>query len=144
MFKNILLATDLSNNSNIVAARAKQMADMCGATLSVVYVLEYTPVVYGGEEFAITPNDDLMQTVETNAQNSLKQLGKDLSIPSERLHLITMDSVKHAVVKLAEKLNTDLIIVGSHGTHGPALLLGSVANAILHAAKCTVLAVRIQ
>jgi universal stress protein A len=37
----------------------------------------------------------------------------------------------------------DLIIIGSHGRHGIRILLGSTANAILHSAKCDVLAVRV-
>ncbi len=44
---------------------------------------------------------------------------------------------------LAEKLSADLIIVGSHGRHGLALLLGSTANGVLHGAKCDVLAMRV-
>ena len=35
------------------------------------------------------------------------------------------------------------IVVGSHGRHGLALLLGSTASGVLHGAKCDVLAVRI-
>ena len=38
----------------------------------------------------------------------------------------------------------DLIVVGSHGRHGLALLLGSTADAVLHHAKCDVMAVRLQ
>ena len=37
----------------------------------------------------------------------------------------------------------DLIVVGSHGRHGLALLLGSTANGVLHGATCDVLAVRV-
>ena len=47
------------------------------------------------------------------------------------------------VLEEVERLKADLIIVGSHGRHGVRLLLGSTANAILHGAKCDVLAVRI-
>jgi len=36
------------------------------------------------------------------------------------------------------------IVVGSHGRHGLALLLGSTANDILHGAPCDVLAVRLK
>ena len=38
----------------------------------------------------------------------------------------------------------DLIVIGSHGRHGLALLLGSTANSVLHHARCDVLAVRLQ
>ena len=35
-------------------------------------------------------------------------------------------------------------MVGSHGRHGLALLLGSTANDVLHGAPCDVLAVRLK
>ncbi|MFT4825328.1 MAG: universal stress protein A [Halioglobus sp.] len=44
--------------------------------------------------------------------------------------------------RAAKEISADLIVVGSHGRHGVQLLLGSTANAILHGAKCDVLAVR--
>jgi universal stress protein A len=53
-------------------------------------------------------------------------------------------TVRHEVVKLAEKLKADLIVVGTHSHHGIDALLGSRANAILHNAKCDVLAVRVK
>ena len=40
--------------------------------------------------------------------------------------------------------DVDLIVVGSHGRHGFALLLGSTSTGVLHGAKCDVLAVRIR
>jgi len=142
MIKHILLATDLSENSNIVADKAKQMAEMLQAKLSILYVLEYRPVVYGGGEFSLPVDTELMALFEKNARNSLEQLGSDLNVAVEDQYF-AVDSVRQAVIDLAESLGSDLIIIGSHGTHGPALLLGSAANAILHAAKCDVLAVRI-
>jgi len=47
------------------------------------------------------------------------------------------------ILQLAEDKQVDLIVIGSHGRHGWKLLLGSTANAVLHEAKCDVLAVRI-
>ena len=46
-------------------------------------------------------------------------------------------------VQRANAKGADLIIVGSHGRHGLALLLGSTANGVLHGATCDVLAVRV-
>jgi universal stress protein A len=45
---------------------------------------------------------------------------------------------------LATEQNCDVIVVGSHGRHGLALLLGSTANDLLHGAPCDVLAVRLR
>jgi universal stress protein A len=38
----------------------------------------------------------------------------------------------------------DLIVLGSHGRHGLAVLLGSTARSVLNGAGCDVLAVRIK
>lgn len=143
MIKKILLAVDLSASSEVVAERAKEIATKYGAELSIIYVLEYHPAVYGGGEFSIPIDDELMGVFEKNARKALAEMAKSLDIPTERQYF-AIDSVKRGVVDIAEKLNIDLLVIGSHGTHGPALLLGSAANAILHAAKCNVLAVRIK
>ena len=55
-----------------------------------------------------------------------------------------MGSPKTEIVRVANENKVDLIIVGSHGRHGLALLLGSTANGVLHHATCDVLAVRLQ
>jgi universal stress protein A len=48
------------------------------------------------------------------------------------------------IMNLVAEIGADLIIVGSHGRHGLAMLLGSTANSILHHAKCDTLAIRID
>lgn len=142
MFKNILLATDLSVVSHVVAGKARDLADKFGAKLSVVYVLEYTPIVYGEGEYSISLDSELMQVFEKNAKNALIQLGKDFGIP-EAQQFLEIGSTRHAVIDIATKINADLLVIGSHGKHGIQLILGSRANTILHAAKCTVFAVRV-
>lgn len=142
MKKHILLATDLSDNCHVVAQRAKQIANVFGAQISIVHVFEYRPVFYSVGEFELPIDVDLLASMEKNARAALEQVGKKLGVPHERVYF-EKDSIVHSVVELADKLGVDLIVIGSHGTHGPALLLGSVANTILHAAKCDVLAVRI-
>ena len=46
-------------------------------------------------------------------------------------------------VSVPDEILADLIVVGSHGRHGLALLLGSTASGVLHGAPCDVLAVRV-
>ena len=53
-------------------------------------------------------------------------------------------NVAHRVHALATDIGADLIVVGTHGKHGLQLLTGSTANAVLHGARCDVLAVRVR
>jgi len=57
--------------------------------------------------------------------------------------LLVSGHIETEVHRVAIELSTDLIVVGSHGRHGLALLLGSTSNGILHGATCDVLAVRV-
>jgi universal stress protein A len=65
-----------------------------------------------------------------------------LQIPEDHQHLI-FGRPEAEIHRVAEELEADLIVVGSHGRHGLALLLGSTANGVLHGAKTDVLAVRV-
>ena len=142
-YKHILLAADFSENGEAIAKRAKEMADTFRAKLSVVHIVDYLPITdatYG----PIIPYDmDLTTELMDAAKQRLAELGKKLSI-DEASQWLEMGSPKLEVVRIAEENNVDLIIAGSHGRHGLALLLGSTVNGILHHATCDVLAVRLQ
>lgn len=140
-YKHILLATDLSNETDKIADHAKAFAERTKAKLSIIHVVEHTPIVYGGGEFSVPLDINLEETLTENAKLALAHLGKRLGI-SEKDQYVETGSIKIAVVNLAEKLGTDLIVVGTHARHGLEKILGSTANAILHAAKCDVLTVR--
>lgn len=142
-YKHILLATDLSEESEKVATKASNLATRSNAKLSVVHVLEHTPVVFGGGEFSIPLDMSLEEQLTQNIQKALAMLSSRFHIHEENQY-IAHGSVKKEIIELADKLKIDLIVVGSHGHSGIEVLLGSVANAILHTAKCDILAVRIK
>ena len=52
----------------------------------------------------------------------------------------TSDSAGHAIVKRAEKMGAEMIVLGSHG-HGALkrTILGSTTNYVLHHAKVPVM-----
>jgi Universal stress protein UspA and related nucleotide-binding proteins len=77
------------------------------------------------------------------AKKNLTKLGEKLVVTEDRRWL-EMGSPKTEIVRVANENKVDLIIVGSHGRHGLALLLGSTANGVLHHATCDVLAVRLR
>lgn len=143
MIKHILLATDLSVNAEKVAKKAKDLAEKYNAKLSIVHVLEYSPIIYGNGEFSLPMDIEVINSIENHAKKSLQKLGKKFDINEKNQHIANNHSIKGYIVELTEKLKIDLIVVGSHSKHGPELLLGSTANAILHIAKCDVFAVKI-
>ena len=142
-YKHILLAADFSEHGDIVAERAKDLADQYQAKLSIIHVMDnllVTDTAYG----STVPFDlDLTAELMAAAKIRLAKLAAKLAIP-EQNHWLEIGSPKLEIVRIAEENDVDLIVVGSHGRHGLALLLGSTANGVLHHAKCDVLAVRIK
>lgn len=58
--------------------------------------------------------------------------------------LCSAGAAKHEIVEFARRDGVDLIVIGSHGLHGPAVLLGSTTDGVLHRAPCDVLLVRVR
>ena len=139
-YHHILVAIDLSPRSLLVLKRASKIAHQNKATLDIVHVIEHSPIAYGGE-FSLPVDVNLEQTIEAKVRELLIDLGDQFNIPPPNQHILE-GSVKHSVIELGKKLTTDLIILGTHGHQGIGKLLGSRANAILHAANCDVLAIR--
>lgn len=147
MYKHILFATELTESKNYIEDKVTQLQQLTQAKLSVIHVVEPVPNVYYGGVYGVIPGLDPVDSIgttkllETQAKKSLQPLVKRLNITEQDLH-IPIGQTSGEILDFAENENVDLIITGSHGVHGLKLLLGSTANAILHGAKCDVLAVR--
>lgn len=142
LYKHVLLAVDFYDQEQLVKIRARQLAEQNQAQLSLIHVVENLPITdaaYGPIPF----DTDLTQEWLEASKRRLQKLGEELGIPEQRQWL-EMGSAKLEIVRVAEENQVDLIVVGSHGRHGLALLLGSTANGVLHHAGCDVLAVRLH
>lgn len=137
----ILAAVDLSEEAGQLAEKAVRIAALHNAQLHLVHAIEPLSFAYGGD----IPIDfsSIQEEIQQQAETQLHALCSKHGIPLERLH-ITLGRPENEIHALADKLHADLIVVGSHGRHGLALLLGSTANGVLHGAKCDVLAVRVE
>jgi universal stress protein A len=134
-YQHILLTTDLTGFSKAAEDKALELAKQFKARLSLVHIVEPIPA-YAYPGFA-----DLETPILDQAKEQLAAFGARLQIAPVDQH-IEFGSVKAQVVEIADKLNADLIIIGSHGRHGLGLLLGSSAHAIVNHAHCDVLTVR--
>lgn len=140
-YKTILVAVDLSEDAAPLADKAKRLAALHNAELHVIHAIEPLSFAYGGD----IPIDfsSVQEEIQQQSETQLQALCSRLGIPLPNLH-IALGRPENEIHALAEKLKADLIVVGSHGRHGLALLLGSTANGVLHGAKCDVLALRVS
>jgi len=141
-YQHILIAVDLSEECTPVLQRAEEIARNTKARLSIVHIIEPMAMAFGGD----VPMDlTLIQQQQfEQAKTSLAKLAEQYpDISEDQRHLI-FGQPRQEIHRLATEHECDLIVVGSHGRHGLALLLGSTANDVLHGAPCDVLAVRLQ
>ena len=139
-YKHLLVGLDLTSESEEVAEKALSMKHALSAKLSIVHVIEPLSVAYGGD----IPMDisNIQEQIHETAEKQLGEFSHYFDIEKSDQHLV-FGRPETEIQALASAIDADLIVVGSHGRHGLALLLGSTANGVLHGAPCDVLAVRV-
>lgn len=142
-YQHILFAVDFGDHIDQVTARVVDLTARYQAKLTLVHVVENVPVTDAGYGPIIPFEIDLTEQMVAAAEQRMAKFAEQLGLPKENA-LIETGSPKAEIIRVAEDNKVDLIVVGSHGRHGLALLLGSTASSVIHHAKCDVLAVRLS
>jgi universal stress protein A len=142
-YKHVLLAVDFSEHGADVAEKARTLANTYQAQLSIVHVLDNIPMPDTAYGTVISLTEETEDALLEAEKAKLMQLGDQYNVELANRWLM-WGIPKQEIIHIAEQEQVDLIVVGSHGRHGLALLLGSTANSVLHYAKCDVLAVRLR
>ena len=135
-YQHIVAAVDVYEKQQAALQRAVELAKSYQATLDVVHVAPQIVV-------NIPYSADVQTNLEAEAKQRLDVLVAGIKLPGVKAHSV-VGSAAREVVKVAQAVKADVIVVGSHGKHGVDLMLGSTANAIVHHAACDVLTVRID
>src|SRR5258707_11994774 len=122
MYKHILFATDLSDESDFVIAKVRTMRGYTNAKLSLIHVVEPMP----GYSYAYLGIEDIEGQLIEEARNALAKVGTALSVDTKD-QWVEVGPTKSKIQSIAEDTGVDLIVCGSHGRHGLSLLLGSTA-----------------
>lgn len=140
-YRHIIVGLDLSEESSQVLDRAISMAQAYSAQLSLAHVIEPLTFAYGGD----IPMDlsEVQDQLQQQATEQLSRMAQKVGVPDVRQHVVIGQPATE-MHRLAKDQQADLIVVGSHGRQGLALLLGSTANGVLHGAETDVLAVRVK
>jgi nucleotide-binding universal stress UspA family protein len=137
-WRHILLATDLSGNSEAAENRALELSLAYESKLTILSALEGPSCLYGevGALGCRMPED------RTHILEDLQTQAASWGIAAETV--IRQGESSRLVVETAKELGVDLIVMGSHGRTGLIrLLLGSVTEKVIGAAPCPVLVVKV-
>lgn len=141
-YQHVLLAVDYTKHSVYVAEKARVLANKYQAKLSVIHVLDNIPMPDTNYGTVIALDQISADELLEAEKIKFMELGDQLAIDVVNRWMVWGIPTQE-IINIADQEQVDLIIVGSHGRHGLALLLGSTANSVLHHAKCDVLAVRL-
>lgn len=136
----ILLAIDGSEQSEAAIAEIAQLPWQLKPEVTVVTALTDTPNDFIPADGGIALHKAEVESAEKSfarAQERLKPFVQSIEHVVERLH------PRRLILKVAEQLDCDLIVMGARG-HSAAYraLLGSTADYVTNLAKCPVLIVR--
>lgn len=142
---NILVAVDLSPASEKVVAAAGRVAKLTGASVYILHAAEPEPDFVG--------YDAGPEVVRTQVAHELRREHREVQALAENLREADLDATALLVrgptveitLKEAEKLEAELIVVGTHG-HGAVydVLIGSYSAGIIRKSKLPVLVVPIR
>ncbi len=144
-YRKILVAIDLTDEAQQVLDKAREVMQQNAAELSLIAVVKPINQIYSGFDVAALSADAAL--IETDAvkqtEKRLSEHCKALGIASQRAY-VGRGNPAYEIRAMAEQLQVDLIVMGTHGRHGLGLLLGSTATGVLHGCPCDVLTVRIK
>jgi universal stress protein A len=141
IYSRILLAIDLHADSIGVGRRARDLAALMGAELTVLHVVEYVPVEPVGE--TMMPPVQLLDELAASARERLRALCADIGVDADHQR-VEVGIVKAEIVRVARAMHSDLIVLGARERHGLSIFVNYTEDTVLHAAPCDVLAVRVS
>lgn len=139
-YRRILAAVDLDEHSQLVLSRAKAMAGLTGAQLTLLHVVEYVPVEPMGE--ALLPAVSIEEELVAGARTRLAELATAAGLADAAQQVIA-GTIKTELLRKTREWPADLVVLGSRERHGLALIVNQTEDAVLHAAPCDLLAVRL-
>jgi universal stress protein A len=138
-YKKILAAVDITDGSERIAERARDMAQRYGAEVILLHVVEYVPVEPMGE--ALLPAVQIEGELVERATKRIAELAAKAGLEQAE-QLVHAGNIKAELVRVAQERGVDLIVLGSRERHGLSIMFNQTEDTILHAAPCDVLAVR--
>jgi len=136
--RTILHPTDFSQSADQALLLASSLARDHGAGLIILHVAIPPMSAYGGVMTPPPPPQDYRRL----AEEQLHQVQVP-GTPIEVERRLEVGLPAEVILRVAQEVHCDLIVMGTHGRTGLGrLLMGSVAEQVLRQARCPVLTVK--
>jgi nucleotide-binding universal stress UspA family protein len=117
-----------------------ELAKALGAELAYVFAVD--PAQSVAPESGV-PAGELIALAEQDAKRLLARFRQRASQEPPPLEFVAVGKPASVIVTTAKEWPADVIVIGSHGRLGvERMMLGSVAEAVMRHASCSVLVVR--
>lgn len=159
-FLRILTATDFSNNSQDALEYAVTLAKTFGSDLYLLHVFQEPITLPSAEDpsvrkrMAIVENrakgkaapelGEWLLDIQNEARAHLGSLVEEIRAQTPRVQSVFKTGTPYIeIVRAAEEVQADLIVLGTHGRTGIAhVMIGSVAERVVRNSSCPVLTVK--
>ncbi len=143
MYKRILVPLDGSTLSEAVLPHAEKLARALDVEIVLLHVDVSPAPTFDPHESPLTPPEEI-KIMHTDEKNYLKNVCSKLEREGLRVTYFLRDGVvAETIMETAEIEQADLIAMTTHGRTGMLrLLLGSVAEQVVHRSKIPVMLIR--
>jgi nucleotide-binding universal stress UspA family protein len=143
-FHRIVIPADFSNSSEEAWALAQRVAESLGSEVVLVHVFAELPH-YGDAPLGHTDTTGrAFETARKWTSEALEKMAARAREKGIKVRTVMRTGVPHQeIVDVVTNEGADLVMMGTHGRSGLSrVLLGSVAERVIHFAPCPVLTVR--
>lgn len=140
-YKNIMIATDGSENTSRAVTYGIEVAKLSGATVHALYVVDTS-------SFSSVPMDagweamyQILKKEGEKAVSKVKEIGDSFGVRVEEM--LSEGHPSNEIINFANENEIDLIVMGTLGKSGiDRFLLGSVAEKVVRNSSVPVMVVR--
>ena len=140
VYQHILAAVDLNAHSTKVLQHASALARVCDAEMTVLHVVNGGTSSDADHVIATEDEDDNRRVGE--AERQLYALLEREALTNGVQSMVTFGHPGIEIVRQAERVNADLIVIGLRTGQGISMLVGHTVHHVLTSDLCNVLLIR--
>lgn len=140
-YRNILIATDGSENTQRAISYGIEIAKLSGAAVYALYVVNTSPII---SEYWTIGKKNVYEIIRSEGEKAVFEVKKIGEASGVEVKEAVLDGYpSNAIIDFADNNNIDLIVMGTLGKTGlDKLLIGSVAEKVVRGSKVPVMVVR--